>query len=122
LSTTAQPPHRRAIEQKYPNFPGLNLSWEVREGLAKHHTAYDHPGQRQKFRRKNPSLEAQIANLADEITYYSHDLDDGLDSNLLSEKKLAANVRVWAHAANGEKGIWRSARRMPPLFHHPHHH
>ena len=87
------------LEQKYPNFPGLNLSWEVREGLAKHHTAYDHPGKRKDFDAKNSSLEAQIANLADEITYYSHDLDDGLDSGLLSEKKLAANVRVWAHAA-----------------------
>jgi dGTPase len=87
------------LEQKYPNFSGLNLSWEVREGLAKHHTAYDHPGQRKGFDAKNSSLEAQIANLADEITYYSHDLDDGLDSELLSEKKLSANVRVWAHAA-----------------------
>jgi dGTPase len=91
------------LEQKYPNFPGLNLSWEVREGLAKHHTAYDHPGKRKDFDAKNSSLEAQIANLADEITYYSHDLDDGLDSNLLSEKKLAANVRVWAHAAKQVK-------------------
>ena len=87
------------LEQKYPKFPGLNLSWEVREGLAKHHTAYDHPGRRKGFEAKNSSLEAQIANLADEITYYSHDLDDGLDSGLLSEKSLAANVRVWAHAA-----------------------
>ncbi len=87
------------LEQKYPNFSGLNLSWEVREGLAKHHTAYDHPGKRKGFDAKNSSLEAQIANLADEITYYSHDLDDGLDSGLLSEKKLAANVRVWAQAA-----------------------
>jgi dGTPase len=87
------------LEQKYPNFPGLNLSWEVREGLAKHHTTYDHPERRKGFGAKNSSLEAQIANLADEITYYSHDLDDGLDSGLLSEKKLTASVRVWAHAA-----------------------
>jgi len=87
------------LEQKYPNFPGLNLSWEVREGLAKHYTAYDHPGKRKGFDAKNSSLEAQIANLADEITYYSHDLDDGLDSGLLCEKELAANVRVWAQAA-----------------------
>ena len=87
------------LEQKYPNFSGLNLSWEVREGLAKHHTAYDHPGRRKGFDAKNSSLEAQIANLADEITNYSHDLDDGLDSGLLSEKELAKNVRVWAHAA-----------------------
>src|SRR6202167_6586573 len=84
------------LEQKYPNFPGLNLSWEVREGLAKQHTAYDHPGKRKGFDAKNSSLEAQIANLADEITYYSHDLDDGLDSGLLSEKKLVANVRIFS--------------------------
>ena len=87
------------LEQKYPDFPGLNLSWEVREGLAKHHTAYDHPGRRKGFAARNSTLEAQIANLADEITYYSHDLDDGLDSGLLSEKKLRRDVRVWAHAA-----------------------
>jgi dGTPase len=87
------------LEQKYPNFPGLNLSWEVREGLAKHHTAYDHPGGRKGFTVKNSSLEAQVANLADEITYYSHDLDDGLDSGLLSEKNLIRNVRIFAHAS-----------------------
>jgi dGTPase len=87
------------LEQKYPNFSGLNLSWEVREGLAKHHTAYDHPGKRKGFYATNSSLESQVANLSDEIAYYSHDLDDGLDAGLLSEKELAANVRVWAHAA-----------------------
>jgi len=87
------------LERKYPGFPGLNLSWEVLEGLAKHFTAYDHPAQRKGFRAKNSSLEAQVANLADEITYYSHDLDDGLDSDLLSESKLADNVRLWAVAA-----------------------
>jgi len=91
------------LEQKYPNFPGLNLSWEVREGLAKHHTAYDHPGKRKGFDAKNSSLEAQIANLADELTYYSHDLDDGLDSGLLSEKKLVANVRIFSDAAASVK-------------------
>src|SRR5271169_6511506 len=87
------------LEQKYPVFSGLNLSWEVREGLVKHHTAYDRPGQRKGFVAKNPSLEAQLTNLSDEITYYSHDLDDGLDSGLLSEDKLRREVRVWAYAA-----------------------
>jgi dGTPase len=91
------------LEQKYPNFPGLNLSWEVREGLAKHHTAYDHPGKRKGFNAKNSSLEAQIANVADEIAYYSHDLDDGLDSRLLSEKELIANVRIFSDAAESVK-------------------
>jgi dGTPase len=87
------------LEQKYPDFPGLNLSWEVREGLVKHYTAFDHPSKRAGFDAKHSSLEAQIANLADEITYYSHDLDDGLESGLLSEKKLAREVRIWAYAA-----------------------
>jgi dGTPase len=87
------------IEQKYPDFPGLNLTWEVREGLAKHFTAYDHPGRRKGFDAKNSSLEAQVANLADEITYYSHDLDDGLDSGLLSEADLTRHVRLWKQAA-----------------------
>ena len=88
------------LEQKYPTFPGLNLSWEVREGLVKHYTAFDHPGKRKGFDAKNSSLEAQVANLADEITYYSHDLDDGLDSGLLTEKELARNVQLWATVAH----------------------
>ena len=91
------------LEQKYPDFPGLNLTWEVREGLAKHYTTYDHPGRRKGFDAKNSSLEAQVANLADEITYYSHDLDDGLDSGLLSEKNLRRDIRVWANAARRVK-------------------
>ncbi len=91
------------LEEKYPGFSGLNLSWEVLEGLAKHQTAFDHPDKRKDFDAKNSSLEAQIANLADEITYYSHDLDDGLDSGLLSENHLAKNVRVWAMAARAVK-------------------
>ena len=86
------------LEQKYPRFPGLNLSWEAREGLVKHFTAYDHPSKRRDFDAKSSSLEAQVANLADEITYYSHDLDDGLDSGLLSEKNLCRDVRIWNQA------------------------
>jgi dGTPase len=87
------------LEQKYPSFPGLNLTWEVREGLVKHYTAYDHPSKRKGFDAKSSSLEAQVANLADEITYYSHDLDDGLDAGLLDEKKLRRNVELWRIAA-----------------------
>ncbi len=86
------------LEQKYPLFSGLNLSWEVREGLVKHFTSYDHPSKRKGFDAKSSSLEAQVANLADEITYYSHDLDDGLDSGLLCEKELNRDVRIWRQA------------------------
>ena len=91
------------LEQKYPGFPGLNLSWEVREGLAKHETSYDLPSSRREFETKSASLEAQVANLADEITYYSHDLDDGLESGLLAEKKLNREVRIWNQAARKVK-------------------
>src|SRR5580698_2255852 len=87
------------LEQKYPRFSGLNLTWEVREGLAKHRTSYDRPGARHEFAGKSPSLEAQVANVADEITYYSHDLDDGLESGLLAEKELLKDVRLWRQAA-----------------------
>lgn len=87
------------LEQKYPAFPGLNLTWEVREGLVKHFDPADHPSRRAGFHAKNSALEAQVANLADEITYYSHDLDDGLDAGLLDEKELARNVSVWAQTA-----------------------
>jgi len=91
------------LEQKYPDFPGLNLTWEVREGLVKHFNPADHPSKRKGFNAKNSSLEAQVANLADEITYYSHDLDDGLDANLLSERDLTRNVEVWAQASRKVK-------------------
>jgi dGTPase len=87
------------LEEKYPGFRGLNLTWEVREGLSKHQTAYDHPDLQRQFPAKSPSLEGQIANLADELIYNSHDLDDGLEAGLLSEANLQKKVRVFAQAA-----------------------
>jgi dGTPase len=87
------------LEQKYPGFSGLNLTWEVREGLVKHFTTLEHPSKRAGFAAKNSSLEAQVASLADEITYYSHDLDDGLDAGLLREEELNDRVTVWRQAA-----------------------
>ena len=98
------------LEQKYPRFAGLNLTWEAREGLVKHYTAYDHPSKREGFDAKSSSLEAQVANLADEITYYSHDLDDGLDSGLLSEPQLNREVRIWREAA---RTVQREYGRLP---------
>lgn len=76
------------LEQKYPAFDGLNLTWEVREGLAKHFKPHKEIG------FLSPSLEAQIANVADEITYYSHDLDDGLEAGLIDEKRLK-EIDLW---------------------------
>jgi dGTPase len=87
------------LEQKYPRFPGLNLTWEVREGLMKHRKPDERPRGKAAPPGKNLSLEAQVANLADEIAYYSHDLDDGLDSGLLSESELRKDVQIWRDAA-----------------------
>ena len=87
------------LENAYPNFPGLNLTFEVREGLKKHQAFYDPPAANEE-KYRCPSLEAQIANLADEITYYSHDLDDAVDFEILSARQLEENA-VWqkSHAA-----------------------
>src|SRR5439155_953432 len=89
------------LEQKYPRFPGLNLTWEVREGLEKHFTCYDNPRGSDEIPSKSPSpsLEAQVANLADEITYSSHDLDDGLTARLFTEEQLRRDVKIWNEAA-----------------------
>ncbi|MDQ3625072.1 MAG: deoxyguanosinetriphosphate triphosphohydrolase [Verrucomicrobiota bacterium] len=81
------------IERKYPGFPGLNLCFEVLEGLKKHARFYEAPGPDGEP-YPSPALEAQIANLADEITYYSHDLDDALDFDLILPAQLA-QLEVW---------------------------
>jgi dGTPase len=81
------------LEDRYPGFPGLNLTWEVREGIAKHSTDYDQP-EIAAFGQNQPSLEAQIVELADEIAYNNHDLDDGLTSGMLDQEELAG-VTLW---------------------------
>jgi dGTPase len=82
------------LENRFPDFRGLNLTWEVREGILKHETEYDRsevidfePGWR-------PTLEAQIVNLADEIAYTTADLDDGLRSGMITPGQLAP-VEYW---------------------------
>lgn len=87
------------LEQKYPGFNGLNLTWESREGLAKHRQRAEKEALLLGFTAQQPGLEAQVANLADEIAYYSHDLDDGLDAGLLSEERLAKSAEIWNQAA-----------------------
>jgi dGTPase len=96
------------LENAYPNFPGLNLTFEVREGLQKHAAFYGPPTPgEEKYRC--PSLEAQIANLADEITYYSHDLDDAVDFEILSADQLAGN-EVWKKGQSSVRSRHRDAR------------
>jgi dGTPase len=96
------------LENAYPNFPGLNLTFEVREGLRKHQAFHDPPTPgEEKYRC--PSLEAQIANLADEITYYSHDLDDAVDFEILSAAQLEENA-VWQRSHRAVLARYPDAR------------
>jgi dGTPase len=79
------------LEERYPNFPGLNLSWEVREGIVKHSTRYDRPQVAEFDANKAPTLEAQIVDYADEIAYNAHDIDDGLKSGMLTLEDLESS-------------------------------
>ncbi len=76
------------LENRYPEFPGLNLTWEVREGIVKHETEYDVADAAEFEPEKRGHMEAQIANAADELAYTAHDLDDGLRSGLIQPAQL----------------------------------
>ncbi len=76
------------LEQRYPDFPGLNLTWEVREGMVKHETEYDVSDASQFNPELRGNLEAQIANVSDELAYTTHDLDDGLRSGMVTPESV----------------------------------
>ena len=76
------------IERRYPSFPGLNLTWETLEGIMKHETEYDVPDPSWEP-DVQPTLEAQVVNVADEVAYNAHDLDDGLRSGHLRPRDIA---------------------------------
>ena len=78
------------IEIRYPNFRGLNLSFEVREGIIKHSHFQDRPAAQEFDPSTYPCLEAQIVDLADEIAYLAHDVDDGLKAQMLTVEGLNA--------------------------------
>lgn len=82
------------LEKRYPNFSGLNLTWEVREGIVKHETEYDVSDAASFNPELRGTLEAQIANVADELAYTAHDLDDGLRSGMITPSMLDG-VALW---------------------------
>ncbi len=86
------------LEHRYPEFPGLNLTWEVRESINKHRTPYRQPDMQVALDPTTaPLLESQVADIADEIAYDHHDLDDGLASGILHEDQLDA-LALWRQA------------------------
>ncbi|MDD2653666.1 MAG: deoxyguanosinetriphosphate triphosphohydrolase [Candidatus Omnitrophica bacterium] len=86
------------LEKRYLNYNGLNLTYEVKEGIVKHKTGFDVPSRVPEFRsNEQPTLEAQIVDIADEIAYYNHDLDDGLTSDLINLRDLE-KVPLWDNA------------------------
>lgn len=82
------------LEQRYPEFPGLNLTWEVREGIVKHESEYDISDARDFGPELRGNLETQIANVADELAYTTHDLDDGLRSGMITPLMLEG-ITLW---------------------------
>ena len=84
------------LEHPYPDFPGLNLMYESRLGLAKHRSPYDNP-QDDTFAESNCSLEGQVADIADRIAVNSHDLEDGLRAGLIRSEQLK-NVEIFTEA------------------------
>ncbi len=118
------------LEERYPAYDGLNLSFEAREGILKHCSKRhaealerDEPGGvGQRFlARTQPSLEAQVCNLADEIAYNAHDIDDGVRSGLLDHTQMLAlpmferfhrEVLLAFPALTGRRLLYETIRRM----------
>ena len=99
------------LEERYPGFNGLNLSWETREGIIKHSSEYDRPepGNAAGFEPgRQPTLEAQIIDLADEIAYNNHDIDDGLKAGFITLEELS-RVELW------QQTFLRVAEKYPDL-------
>lgn len=113
------------LEERYAEFRGLNLTWEVREGIVKHSLPYDKPLASHYEPGLAPSLEAQLVDYADEIAYNTHDIDDGLKSGLLAPEQLDA-VALWREVFGAVREdypqagfrIWRYQvqRRLIDLF------
>ena len=107
------------LEQRYPDFPGLNLTWEVREGIIKHRPDTDATAPPEYAPGEAPTLEAQLVDYVDEIAYNNHDVDDGLTSRMftLEEIREAALFREAHDDALGRGlGDERNARHHVVRF------
>ncbi len=86
------------LEERYPDFPGLNLSWELREAFVQHSKRRDDPGVREFWEVGSPLLEAQLADAADSLAYGAHDTDDALGIGLITLDEIAG-VPLWRETA-----------------------
>ncbi len=87
------------FEQRYADFPGLNLTFEVREGIVKHSRDYDakeFPQLEEYLLDQRPPLEAQLIDFTDEIAYSTADLDDGVEAKILTREQVRRDVPVFA--------------------------
>ncbi len=94
------------LEHRYPDWPGLNLTLETLEGIAKHESEYDSTQYTEFDETTRASVEAQIANMADELAYNAHDLDDGLQAELIVPEELNS-LEIWRELCDavGWKGL-----------------
>jgi dGTPase len=90
------------LEARYPDFPGLNLTFETRCGIIRHSTVYDQAPEHvaaEFLHNRQPSLEAQLVSLADEIAYNCHDIEDGLRSGFFDETDMS-ELDIWRKAVH----------------------
>ena len=99
------------LEKRYPSFPGLNLTWETREGVIKYLHRYQGPMPSGLTNSISPSLEAQVVDVADEIAYNNHDLDDGLSSRLFDLEDVQDTLLWREHYRSSKKSFPRSSWR-----------
>jgi dGTPase len=106
------------LEQRYPSFRGLNLSWETREGIIKHN-----PYQSQKMlvdfsefsSQEQPTLETQVMDVADEIAYDTHDFDDGIKSAMLEEDKFR-KMSLWSDTEKKIKAEYTNLNKKLRIY------
>lgn len=118
-----------SLEQRYPRFPGLNLSFEVREGIVKHSRDFgpgEFPMLDEYLPGQRPPLEAQLIDLADEVAYNAADLDDAFEAGLLTAQQIAEAVPAWADiletvetqfpGASDREQFWEAVRHLIDLL------
>ena len=104
------------LEKRYSQFSGLNLSWEVRESIAKHKMLSDDPKFTQFDLTKQPLLEAKIVDIADSIAYDNHDIDDSLKAGLITENGLE-EVELWRYAKEKIREQYNNLNKEIENFH-----